>query len=124
MTSNNHEAWINDESVSPLASVLDSKLLDPMGAMPSDCPVCLTPRSLHIHLHRFRAYMGGAWIWCSSCRRYDHDRRSIPAWWTNNPAIALDIATSPPPVALDERAEIIDSHWTLAASGGELGSAE
>ncbi len=109
MTGNSTRTWTNDISVVPLATLLNAELARPSFA-PRTCPICQTPRSVHLYLHRFYGDVGGAWIWCSSCRRYDHDRRPVPEWWHNNQAISLEVLASPP-IVLDEMSEYIDRHW-------------
>lgn len=115
MTEADDVIWINDHSVEPLATLLNQQLLTPRPA-PGTCPICRTARSVHLHLHRFFGDLGGAWIWCSACRRYDHDRRPIPEWWINNPAVMVEALASPP-AALEEITEVIDRHWNQFPSG-------
>ena len=112
-------AWVNDSSVEPLAAFLNQELAHPSAVMPAQCPVCAAPGSLHIHLHRFYDPMGGAWVWCSRCQRYDHDRRTIPAWWINNDAVDIDALASPPE-ALDDSADLVDAHWNQVVSDAEV----
>lgn len=109
MTGNSTRTWTNDISVEPLATLLNAELARP-SLVPRTCPICQTPRSVHLYLHRFYGDVGGAWIWCSSCRRYDHDRRPVPEWWHNSQAISLEVLASPP-IVLDEMSEYIDRHW-------------
>lgn len=116
MTSAINPSWINDDSVEPLVIFVNSQLARSAGTMPGDCPVCETPSSVHIHAHRFYDQIGGSWVWCSACRRYDHDRRNLPDWWVNNDAIGLDLLESPP-AALDEWSGVVDEHWNSLRGG-------
>lgn len=107
------QAWINDDSVDPLTALLNRLLAQPEEA-PFACPVCGTPESVHIHLHRFAGSVGGAWVWCSKCRRYDHDRRTVPGWWVNNLLVDVESLSSPP-TRVDDLAEDVDRHWNVVA---------
>jgi len=116
MSENAPRPWISDDSVDPLTALLDDLVARPLAA-PFTCPVCTEPGSVHVHLHGFAGAVGGSWIWCSRCRRYDHDRRTIPAWWFNNSLIDLESLVSPP-APLDGSSDLIDQHWNLACGRG------
>jgi hypothetical protein len=65
---------------------------------------------VHLYLHRFYDPMGGAWIWCSVCRSYEHDRRQVPSWWINGDLLGLEALTSPPE-ALESISNRVDEYW-------------
>jgi hypothetical protein len=70
---------------------------------------------LYFHKYSFKG-RGGAWIWCSQCKAFEHSSAIVPYWWLN-----LELINSEQLAAVPEYLETVskevDSHWvTLCGS--------
>ena len=105
--------WHNFEEVEEIRvqSFLNKAMAGERLSLPARCPHChFSPNTMHIYLHRHNVKIGGAWVWCSRCRRYVHISIVPPVWWRNIDEVEEESLTSMPEY-LDELAFIIDQHW-------------
>jgi hypothetical protein len=102
------------------ANVLDPMLRRALGSAPPDalplqCPACEAP-SVHTYFHGHGPSSGGAWIWCSNCGRFLHERVRPPDWWFELDDIDEEQLTAIPEY-LDAMATRIDAHWNRLRQG-------
>ena len=80
-------AWHDRESLTPPWHDAVAQIVqDSRAPAPVTCPIC-GRASLRYFFLRFRIrpdeQVGGWWIWCPSCRTFEHARGRVPAWWTD-----------------------------------------
>ena len=69
------------------------------------CPSEACHTSLRVYFHGAALERGGLWVWCPSCRLYQHYSARVPAWWEWERA-------RPPLTALCHCPDLLDAWWT------------
>ena len=94
--------WSDDDRIAKNANI-------EQGTYPKKCPVC-GKDSLHVMMYQpeAKAFTGGCWIWCSSCKKYSHTSVVIPKWWRNYNGLEESQLFASPELNIDVRSEEID----------------
>lgn len=116
------QGWDDGPSSDLVAEVLSRPDLKDL-CLPAACPVCGN-KGLHVFFRRHGpAGMGGAWIWCSHCRRFFHGRSAVPRWWQDAEFVA-DGDLVAVPGELDLLSVEVDQHWNSLEEVDSPGGAE
>lgn len=87
--------------------------------LPKKCPYCSTARSVHLYFDANPSGgLGSYWIWCSSCRRFEHGSLRPPGWWQNL-AIIPRLSLASEPDAVQTFVDEVDRHWRVLQQGAE-----
>jgi hypothetical protein len=87
--------------------------------LPAKCPCCSTLESVHLYFDTDPiGGFGSYWIWCSSCRRFEHGSLRPPGWWQNLGIIPRPSLASEPD-AVQAFVNEIDRHWIMLGRGAE-----
>ena len=89
--------------------------MDKPSAVPTNCPVCSSPGTVHAYIDRPpKGWLGSIWIWCDRCFLFTHGSVRVPVWWQNLDAVdrrRLDGLMD----YLGEASDEIDHHWVSLA---------